>query len=590
MTCSLSRGAFDHDFSVIPLFQSTAENLRRESSDHAGVLDVNHPHSGLGSAVVSVSSVLVPGIRDMRLGHRLINRPQDVQTNQVQHKETWSHIIAALQAQVKVKKRRHHLKSHDNCFLGSDAVDVIQEYLTRNKVLGDAQVSRAMVARLCQVLLDCKVFEAVGTKVLGKTSKPAGFQDSSSCLYRFLNMEDPSLDVLEMALFPPNEESLMNITPCRQDILLFSHSTPVKPDHVLDRLMQKLDLTGLVGSPPAESLPPSVVREVWREQTIRRLSQLIDLPLLEGVLNCSKIVSPPSRGSNNGPELLYTSNYLDREVLKAFKESQADVWLSAAIDLLDFLPDQLVVEVSRELPTFSCEEEDGQKMDECKLLLFHVLDKHYGHMERKPLLCESMADVYTKIMELLMNGKFERALEVLQLTLKLLSASAREELRRLLEFMAAAADAANVRLHKEIENRVVVKKTFTRAVIQSKSLTKGKTDLLMLFMLDNYQESFKIPGSLHKLVSEKLDDIVKHKDSSTTDTPFCQRVPRDMYTETIKNSTTNELYSLLKNIDENTKYSLKEKKRLLAQFYKGHPDIFMQYFGSRMSTLNLLEV
>lgn len=70
MTCSLSRGAFDHDFSVIPLFQSTAENLRRESSDHAGVLDVNHPHSGLGSAVVSDSSVLVPVTRDVRLGVR----------------------------------------------------------------------------------------------------------------------------------------------------------------------------------------------------------------------------------------------------------------------------------------------------------------------------------------------------------------------------------------------------------------------------------------------------------------------------------------------------------------------------------------
>ncbi|XP_016322257.1 DEP domain-containing protein 7-like [Sinocyclocheilus anshuiensis] len=527
------------------------------------------------------------------LDHRLINRTQDVQTNKVEKKEIWSHVIAALQAQVKVKKRRQHLRSHDNCFLGSNAVDVIQDYLTQNKVLGDAQVSRAMVSRLCQVLLDCKVFEVVGTKVLGKTSKPAGFQDSSSSLYRFLNMEDPCLDVLEMALFPPSEESLMNVTPCRQDILLFSHSTPVKPDHVLDRLMEKLDLTGLVGSPPTECLPPSVVREVWHEQTVRKLSQLIDLPLLEGVLNCAKIVSPPSRGSNSEPDLLYTSNYLEREVLKALKESQADVWLSAAIDVLDFLPDQLVVEVSRELPKFSCEEEDGQGMDECKLLLFHVLDKHYGHMERKPLLCDSMADVYTEIMELLMNGKFEQALEVLQLTLKLLSASAREELRRLLEFMATAADAANVQLHKEIENRMAVKKTFTRAIIQSKSLTKEKTDLLMLFMLDNHQEIFKIPGSLHKLVSEKLDDIMKHGDPSKTDTPFCQRVPRDMYTETIKDSTKNELYSLLKNIDENTKYSLKEKKRLLVQFYKGHPDIFMQYFGSRpsrLSTLNLLEV
>ncbi|XP_067235258.1 DEP domain-containing protein 7 [Chanodichthys erythropterus] len=527
------------------------------------------------------------------LEHRLINRPQDEQTNKVQNKEIWSHIITVLQAQVKVKKRRQHLKSHDNCFLGSDAVDVIQAYLTQNQVLGDSLVSRAMVARLCQVLLDCKVFEAVGTKVLGKISKPGVFQDSSSSLYRFLNVEDPSLDMLEMTLFPPSEESLMNITPCRQDIL-FSHSTPVKPGQALDRLMEKLDLTGLVGSPPNEYLPPSVVREVWHEQTVRKLSQLIDLPLLEGVLNCAKIVSPPSRGSNNEPDLLYTSNYLDREVLKAFKESQADVWLSAAIDLLDFLPDQLVVEVSRELPTLSCEEEDGQVRpsghDECKLLLFHVLDKHYGHMDRKPLLCDSMADVYTEIMELLVNGKLEQALEVLQLMLKLLSASAREELRRLLEFMAAAADAANVQLHKEIENRVVVKKTFSRAIIQSKGLTKEKMDLLMLFMLDNHQEIFKIPGSLHKLVSEKLDDIVKHRDSTTTSTPLCQRLPRDVYTETIKDVTKSELYSLLKNIDENTKYSLKEKKRLLAQFYKGHPDIFMQYFGSRLGTLNLLEV
>lgn len=147
--------------------------------------------------------------------HRLINKTQDVQTNKVEKKEIWSHIIAALQAQVKVKKRRQHLISHDNCFLGSDAVDVVQDYLTQNKVLGDARVSRAMVARLCQVLLDCKVFEVVGTKVLGKTSKPGGFQDSSSSLYRFLNVEGLSLDVLDMVLFPLNEESLMNVTPCR---------------------------------------------------------------------------------------------------------------------------------------------------------------------------------------------------------------------------------------------------------------------------------------------------------------------------------------------------------------------------------------
>ncbi|XP_057185574.1 DEP domain-containing protein 7 isoform X1 [Triplophysa rosa] len=528
------------------------------------------------------------------LDHKVIDKPPAIQTNNnIHNKDIWSHIVTVLQAQVKIKKRRKHLKYHDNCFVGSDAVDVIQAFLIQNKVLGDAEVCRAKVARFCQVLLESKVFEAVGTKSLGKASKPGRFQDSSTGLYRFLKTERPSVEVFESVLLSPSENSL-NVTPCRQDIL-FSHSTPVKPGHALDLLMEQLDLTGLVGSPPIESLPPSVVREVWHEQTVRRLSRLIDLPLLEGVLNCD-ISSPPSRGRNNEPDLLYTSNYLDREVLKAFRDSQSDVWLSAAVDLLDFLPDPLVVEVSRELPSYCCEDEDGDEgqgrpsgIDECKLLLFHVLDKHYGHMDFKSLLCDSMVDVYIAIMELLANGKFERALEVLQLTLKLLSASAREELRRLLEFMAVAADAAEIQLHTVIENRVIVKKTFTRAIIQSRSLPKGKLDLLLLFMLDNHQEIFKIPGSLHKLVSEKLDDIVKHRDSSTTDTPFCQQVPREAYADTVKESTKSELYSLLKMIDENTKYSPREKKRLLAQFYKGHPEIFMQYFGSRLSTLNLNE-
>lgn len=66
-----------------------------------------------------------------------------------------------------------------------------------------------------------------------------------------------------------------------------------------------------------------------------------------------------------------------------------------------------------------------------------------------------------------MNGTFEGALEILQLTLKLLSASAREELRRLLEFMAAAADAANVRLHREVRSPNACEEFFTTHLSRS---------------------------------------------------------------------------------------------------------------------------
>lgn len=96
----------------------------------------------------------------------------------------WSSIINTLQTQVEVKKRRHHLKRHNDCFVGSEAVDVIFSHLIQNKYFGDVDIPRAKVVRVCQALMDYKVFEAVPTKVFRKDKKPT-FEDSSCSLYRF---------------------------------------------------------------------------------------------------------------------------------------------------------------------------------------------------------------------------------------------------------------------------------------------------------------------------------------------------------------------------------------------------------------------
>lgn len=115
----------------------------------------------------------------------------------------WSRLISHLQSEVKVKRRRHFLKSHDNCFVGSDAVTVIQAYIKQSKILGDAEVPRAKAVRVCQALLDCKVFEAVVYKTFGKESKLSEFQDSVSSLYRFLNTQTPA----ENSLTSPDKET-----------------------------------------------------------------------------------------------------------------------------------------------------------------------------------------------------------------------------------------------------------------------------------------------------------------------------------------------------------------------------------------------
>lgn len=115
---------------------------------------------------------------------------------------------------------------------------------------------------------------------------------------------------------------------------------------------------------------------------------------------------------------------------------------------------------------------------QCKLLAYRTLVKHYSHADRAPLLPPHMADVCTAITELLgenhepwhcggflsiqdaycmfcvfalpVNAKLDRALEALQLCLKLLPPSCRDELCRLLTFMCLAADPQGIKLDKEV--------------------------------------------------------------------------------------------------------------------------------------------
>ncbi|KAG7214871.1 hypothetical protein INR49_005140 [Caranx melampygus] len=215
---------------------------------------------------------------------------------------------------------------------------------------------------------------------------------------------------------------------------------------------------------------------------------------------------------------------------------------------------------------------------QCKLLVYRTLVKHYSHTDRAPLLPPHMTDVWTVITDLLVNAKLDQALEALQLCLKLLPPSCRDELCRLLTFMCLAADPQGIKLDKEMENRLAVKRSFSRAIIHSKALSKEKEDLIVCFMLSNVKEIFKIPGALHKGVSDKLADLVHGTHPDVTGSTFCQQVSSRTYSDTTKETTNQELWALLNSIHGDTKISAKERKRRLGQFYQAHPQIFNQYF------------
>ncbi|KAF5902418.1 glutamine and serine-rich protein 1, partial [Clarias magur] len=353
----------------------------------------------------------------------------------------WSSIINNLQTQVEVKRRRHNLKSYHDCFLGSEAVDVVLAHIIQSKFCSDDEVPRFKAVRLCQALMDSRVFEAVDTKVFGKEKRPAKFEDSSCSLYRFLNT-NANKNTIEHAY--ESASINRNELPKREEEQEYSNTSPVKTDKSLEEVLGNLNSnTAITPQLMNLGLSQELVDEVWHQQATLRLLQLIELPLLESLLEGKESPRPPLHGMDSDPDLLYTSNYVDREILKAFSEAHADAWLSAAVDCLEFLPDQLVVEVSRGLA--KCPEETPQY----KRLLYSILIQHYGQTDYPPLFTNHVFDIHSGISELLVNGKQEQALEALQLCLKLQDSRSREELRRLLRFMALAAQPSDLKLHKE---------------------------------------------------------------------------------------------------------------------------------------------
>ncbi|XP_055505941.1 DEP domain-containing protein 7 [Leucoraja erinacea] len=397
----------------------------------------------------------------------------------------WCNIIIALQSEVEVKRRRHNLKRHNDCFLGSDAVDLILSHLLQNKYF-DAEITRSKVVRLCQALMDNKVFEGVGTKLFGKVKKESTFEDSSYSLYRFTALHkwvDSVKDNGSTGL-SPGAQLTPGYNSWGSRPVDFPTSDAGPPDSSLAELLDHLSLMPVNSSRFETSrLPPTVVSEIWQEQTILRLLQLIELPILDSLLD-RKEQRPNSQNSSNDA---VTSSLLDREILKAYGDSQDSEWLSAAIGLLEYLPDVTVVEISRNFPEPSCD------VDQCKMMFFDAIAKHYSQT-KEPLLTNDLFDIHTGVTELI--------------------------------------GACN-----------------------------------------------SIPASLHKMVSEKLMNIQCGRDPDLSSVhSFCERLSHSACESNMRKTTRDELLLLLKTIDENAQLSAKEKKKVLTQFNRSHPAIFIQYF------------
>lgn len=61
----------------------------------------------------------------------------------------WDGIIHSLQTQVEIKRKRPYLQTYEDCFTGSDAVDVVLSHLMQNTCLSGNDISCPKGVHLC---------------------------------------------------------------------------------------------------------------------------------------------------------------------------------------------------------------------------------------------------------------------------------------------------------------------------------------------------------------------------------------------------------------------------------------------------------
>ncbi|XP_061108390.1 DEP domain-containing protein 4 [Conger conger] len=503
--------------------------------------------------------------------------------------QLWRSLILALHSQLEVRPRRKHLRTHSDCFTGSDAVDVLLSHLMQNIYFCSSEVSRLKATRLCQALMEARVFEPVGTKLF-RRQKDAVFEDSSCSLYRFLDRDAlPGSNEKQSGEedMRPDEISWRRRKNPRLDQLR-TISNPLameSSDRRLEKLLQTINLhpstpSALMTAAPASFLSKTVVEEVWKQQTFVQLLQIVELPILDCILTSpGKTELQRAAPLSNHTDLVISNTCVDREVTQSLNLPEMDFWLAAAADCLEHFPDQLIVVAGEHLQQGSVVGE--KSLSAQKRLLFDAIAKYYSGQERAPLLTGRYLDIHIAILELLDCGKQEHALTASQLCLRLLQPDTRAELHSLLGFMAAAAQPESVRLHRQADNRATVVRTFLKAIVQSNALTRTQSEELVLFLMDNQSQLFKTPASLTEAVGKTLQALQQGGDADITTTfSFCQRVTVEQYEDQREKATLESLKQLIRHISLSASMPLKDKRRLIKDFQKHHPVVFLQHFSS----------
>ncbi|KAK7503281.1 hypothetical protein BaRGS_00005546 [Batillaria attramentaria] len=469
--------------------------------------------------------------------------------------EIWNELVAHLKSKVELKRRRHKMRHYDNCFTGTDAVDVILHYLLSDKETFSTDLSREKAVKVCQLLMSKKIFEPVNSR------------HNDSCKHTF---EDSGGNRCSLPLEAVSEEATMYGRDDDRCSLLSHHSHSSSSSSLPS--LSEFDPTH---SDQSVNLSKEVIEETWREVALAQLTTLIDLTFLDGVLAQDK----PSKRQQQHHNLII-SNIVAKNWHLPVTQSlfnldtvglgeEEDSVIQKAIACMECLPKGTAM-----LADHAFHRNDSNS----KRQAFELLRKHYAS-QTDTVLPGRFFDLHMAILNLILQRHNRQALEALRLDMVLLPLPVKEELHRLLKFMTALSLDSSLVLDHSDSNEVVVLRAFSDVIFRHKLLAPNLGSILVQFMMQNMRKMFTVPRIIREKVSIKLYHMKTGQNLPDIDTTFCDRVSREEYQRQARDCTQDALISLMNNVLDDTKVPLKEKKHRLKQFQKCYPTLYEEHFS-----------
>ncbi|XP_076466136.1 DEP domain-containing protein 7-like [Babylonia areolata] len=505
--------------------------------------------------------------------------------------QIWNEMIQHLKSKVELKRRRHKMRYYDNCFTGTDAVDVILHYLLSDRETFSADLSREKAVKVCQLLMSRKAFEPVGCRQ-GDTTKHT-FEDSGGKLYCFpVSVQDvenmpPAEDSDDDSLYEDSDNALTSDSK-RFSLPLESLSETRRQR---DREADTRSVTSLTSDSSSsillpESDPPDkvpsiskdVIEETWREIALAQLTTLIDLTFLDGVLAQDK----PSKRQQQHHNLII-SNIVAKNWHRPLTQSLIN------LDQVGLHPEEESV-IQRAIACIECLPKGASLLAEHSFLgndsntkrqAFDILRKHYSGVG-ETILPGRFFDLHMAVLNLILQQQQRQAVKALRLDMVLLPLPVKEELHRLLLFMAALALDTSLVLDPMDSNEVVALRAFSDAIFQHKLLAPNLGSILVQFMMQHLHKVFTVPSSLRDRVSHKLYQIKTGNQVPSLDTAFCERVSQAEYARQARDCTQEGLIAMVNGILDDTRMTLKEKKQRLKQFQKCYPTLYEEHFSGML--------